>query len=84
MIPTLHIPVGSRSNVNAKAIEIILERRLTVLMCKKDLVYAEVRGTDRIYHPCLVGNRWQCDCEERRGECSHLRALHHVCVRPNA
>lgn len=83
MIPHLVTPVGSRTNVNAKAIEILLERRLTVRLCHRGRIFAECRGSDTTYELGFTNGRWFCGCENK-GTCSHLRALHHVCVKPDA
>lgn len=88
--PTLCIPIESRTSIEAKALRILLERRLTILHCKGNRIFAEVRGTDRLHH-CGYGNTersavatpvWWCDCEVRGDRCSHLAALQHVTIRP--
>jgi hypothetical protein len=81
-VATLTIPIESRATVEAKALRIILERRLTILMVKGDRVYAECRGTDKVHHPAWIKGRWVCDCDGHN-RCSHLAALMHVVVRPD-
>jgi hypothetical protein len=83
-VPTLMIPVGARTNVNAKALQILLERRLTVtaIGVGYGTIQAECRGSDTIYHLGRSDGKWYCSCEHKGQDCSHLRALHHVVVRP--
>lgn len=79
--PTLCIPIESRASVEAKALRILLERRLTILDVGLGRVIAECRGTERVHRPSYVKGRWSCDCEGR-ARCSHLVALQYVTVRP--
>ena len=81
-VPTLVMPVGSRENVASKAIRIILERRLRILLVKGDRIYAECRGTDAMYHLGLDRGDWWCHCPNTTRNCSHIRALQYVTMRP--
>lgn len=81
-IATLVIPIESRATVEAKAIRILLERRLTILAVNKTRVIAECRGnSDRTYHLGWTHDRWHCHCDSK-GKCSHLTALQMVTMRP--
>lgn len=86
--PYLTVPIPSTTNAEAKAIRILLERRLTVLLVKGDRIFAEVRGTDSL-HQCGYQRperggrpRWWCSCEGRGESCSHIKALQYVTMRP--
>lgn len=83
-VATLSIPIESRASVEAKALRIILERRLTILLCKGPRIIAERRGTESVHHLGYTHGRWFCGCESRGTRCSHLAALQHVTVRPDA
>ncbi len=82
-VPTLTIPIESKANVEAKALRILLERRLTVLHVKGPRIYAECRGTDTLHHLGFDRGSWWCHCPEPKGKCAHLRALQMVTVRPD-
>ena len=81
-VATLTIPIESRMSVEAKALRIILERRLTLLLVKGPRVMAECRGTESVHHLGYVKGKWWCDCEAKGSRCSHLAALQYVTVRP--
>lgn len=81
-VATLTIPIESRASVEAKALRIILERRLTILLVAKNRIIAECRGTEQVYHLGWVRGQWWCHCDGHN-RCSHLAALRYVTVRPD-
>jgi hypothetical protein len=74
----------ARETVAAKAVRYLAESRLTVERVDVDgLVVARCRGGGGEYHlgwdPSV--RQWRCTCLERKGECSHLKALRMVVIR---
>lgn len=44
---------------------------------------AQCRGTEGVYYLGwdVAKKQWRCQCEERKGQCSHLTALRMLVVR---
>ena len=65
-----------------KFARLLIDGRLLVTWVDGILVTAECRGdSGDVYKLGWDGARWYCGCEAR-GDCSHLRALWMVTVRP--
>jgi hypothetical protein len=73
-----------RETLESKALRLLAEGRLCVLLVDAEHIEARVRGSDAEH---LTGYRrggWWCSCEAHRvgRRCSHIAALQLVTVRP--
>lgn len=66
----------------SKASRLLIDGRLLIERVDRLFVKASCRGdSGEVYKLGWDGARWFCNCEAR-GDCSHLRALWMVTVRP--
>ena len=77
-----------RENIEARAVKILTERRLTVERVHTGLIVASCRGDSGEdyklgYDP--IRGEWRCTCKasaEFHRTCKHLIALQHVTTKP--
>lgn len=74
--------ITTRENVEVKGRRYLVEGRVRVLLVHRGRIFAEVRGTEQIWHAGLDNGQWFCDCPSRR-RCSHLVALQLVVTQPD-
>jgi len=87
--PALEAPAwgGSlmaRETLEAKALRLLAEGRVLVLLVDAEHIEARVRGSDAEHMTGYRRGGWWCDSEAHRfgRRCSHLAALQLVTVRP--
>jgi hypothetical protein len=68
---------AGRETIAEKAVRLIAERRLAILLVGRGVVMARVRGDSGVtYHVGREPRRgWWCGCESRGDKCSHIAAL---------
>lgn len=71
-------------SLDAKALRLIAERRVAVVLVDGERVEARVQGTDSEHVTGYERGGWFCDCQAHRfgQRCSHLAAVQLVCRRP--
>jgi len=73
-----------RETLEAKALRLLAEGRLRVVLVDGQRIEARVRGSEADHSVGYQRGGWWCDCEAHRfgRRCSHLAALQLVTVRP--
>ena len=74
-----------REDAMTKGRRLLGEGRLYVVRVQREPfeVVAYCRGDHGLVYQCkFLGGQWGCECEARSEDCSHLRALRLVTVRP--
>jgi hypothetical protein len=74
----------ARESLHERALRLIAERRLAVVLVDGERVEVRVQGTTAEHLVTYERGGWQCDCEAARfaRRCSHLHAAQLVCRRP--
>jgi hypothetical protein len=74
----------ARESVEAKAVRLLAEGRLRVVLVDGERIEARVRDSEADHSVGYQRGGWWCDCEAHRfgRRCSHLAALQLVTVRP--
>jgi hypothetical protein len=74
----------ARETRDAKALRLLAEGRLRVVLVDGERIEARVRGSEAEHSVGHQRGGWWCDCEAARfgRRCSHLAALQLVTVRP--
>jgi uncharacterized Zn finger protein len=74
----------ARESMEAKAVRLLAEGRLRVVLVDGERIEARVRGSEADHSVGYQRGGWWCDCEAHRfgRRCSHLAALQLVTVRP--
>ncbi len=74
----------ARETLEAKALRLLAEGRVLVLLVDAEHIEARVRGSDAEHMTGYRRGGWWCDSEAHRfgRRCSHLAALQLVTVRP--
>jgi hypothetical protein len=73
-----------RETLEAKALRLLVEGRLLVLLVDAEHIEARVRGSDAEHVTGYRRGGWWCSCQAHRfgRRCSHIAALQLVTVRP--
>jgi hypothetical protein len=75
----------TRQTLQDKAVRLLAEGRLRVVLVDAERIEARVRGSDAEHSVGYQRGGWWCDCEAHRfgRRCSYLAALQLVTMRPS-